>query len=63
MPKLTHVSLRLPIEVVERLSELARKTGRSRTFYMQKAIELSLVELERTHKAEKDLLEKQDAPD
>lgn len=40
MPTLTNVSLRLPVELVEQISHLAKTTGRSRTFYMQEAIKL-----------------------
>lgn len=43
MPTLTNVSLRLPVELVERISHLAKTTGRSRTFYMQEAIKQHVV--------------------
>ncbi|HEF0046148.1 TPA: ribbon-helix-helix protein, CopG family [Citrobacter freundii] len=33
MSTLTNVSLRLPIELVERVNKLANATGRSKTYY------------------------------
>ena len=35
---MTAVSLRLPDDVVDRLANLAKLTGRSKTFYMVEAI-------------------------
>ena len=40
------VSLRLPDDVIDRLSNLARFTGRSKTFYMIEAIREHLDDLE-----------------
>jgi predicted DNA-binding protein len=39
--------LRLPIEIEERLATLARKTGRTKSFYMRQALTESLGKLER----------------
>lgn len=53
----TNVSLRLPIELVERLSHLAATTGRSRTYYMQEAIKQHIDDLEDLYLAEQALLD------
>lgn len=52
----TNVSLRLPTELVERLSHLAETTGRSRTYYMQEAIKQHIDDLEELYLAEQALL-------
>ena len=51
-----NVSLRLPTELVERLSHLAESTGRSRTYYMQEAIKQHIDDLEELYLAEQALL-------
>lgn len=51
-----NVSLRLPTELVERLSHLAESTGRSRTYYMQEAIKQYIDDLEELYLAEQALL-------
>ena len=51
----TNVSLRLPTELVERLSQLAESTGRSRTYYMQEAIKQHIDDLEELYLAEQAL--------
>ncbi|MDM1717323.1 type II toxin-antitoxin system RelB family antitoxin [Thiopseudomonas alkaliphila] len=56
MSNLTSVSLRLPSEIVERINNLAKATGRSRTFYMQEAIKKHLEELEDLYFAEQNLI-------
>jgi RHH-type rel operon transcriptional repressor/antitoxin RelB len=40
------LAIRLPAEIESRLSELARKTGRSKTFYAREAILAYLDDLE-----------------
>lgn len=57
MTTLTNVSLRLPVELVERIGNLAKLTGRSRTFYMQQAIEQHLENLEDIYLAEQALID------
>ena len=54
---LANVSLRLPVDVIERLSRLAEATGRSRTFYMQEAIKQHLEDLEDLYLAEQALID------
>ncbi|MGH8924224.1 MAG: type II toxin-antitoxin system RelB family antitoxin [Acidimicrobiia bacterium] len=49
------LSIRLEPEIEERLSELARRTGRSRTFYVKEAILDHLEDLEDTYLGEKAL--------
>lgn len=51
------VSLRLPDEVSNRLDELAKLTGRSKTFYMIKAITDHIDDLEDLYLAEQRLLD------
>lgn len=46
------VSLRLPPEVCERLEKLARRTGRSKSFYMIQAIVEKIEELEDLYAAD-----------
>ena len=43
---MTAVSLRLPDDVAERLENLAKRTGRSKTFYVREAILQHLEDLE-----------------
>lgn len=57
MTTLTNVSLRLPVELVERISHLAKITGRSRTFYMQEAIKQHVEDLEDLYLAEQALID------
>jgi RHH-type rel operon transcriptional repressor/antitoxin RelB len=52
---MTAVSLRLPDEVSKRLDRLAKRTGRSKTFYMIEAISEHLDELEDLYLAEQRL--------
>lgn len=51
------VSLRLPDDLNHRLSDLAVKTGRSKTFYMLEAISEHLDDLEDLYLAEQRLIE------
>ena len=51
------VSIRLPDELSERLQELAKLTGRSKTFYMIEAISEHLDDLEDLYLAEQRLIE------
>ena len=51
------VSLRLPDEVFNRLGELSKLTGRSKTFYMIKAITNHIDDLEDEYLAEQRLLD------
>lgn len=51
------VSLRLPVDLKQRLNHLAEKTGRSKTFYMLEAIQKHLDDLEDIYLAEQRLLE------
>jgi RHH-type rel operon transcriptional repressor/antitoxin RelB len=51
------LALRLPREVEQRLEELARKTGRSKSFYAREAILEHLEDLEDTYLAEEALAE------
>jgi RHH-type rel operon transcriptional repressor/antitoxin RelB len=50
---MTAVSLRLPEELKMRLDKLAKRTGRSKTFYMVEAISEKLEDLEDLYLAEK----------
>lgn len=52
----TNVSLRLPTELVERLSHLADATARSSTYYMQEAIKQHIDTLEELYLSEQALL-------
>ena len=49
------VSIRLPVEISDRLQNLAEKTGRSKTFYMIEAIQVHLDDLEDLYLAEQRL--------
>jgi RHH-type rel operon transcriptional repressor/antitoxin RelB len=51
------ISIRLPEDVLQRLQQLARLTGRSKTFYMIKAICDHLDDLEDIYLAEQRLTE------
>jgi RHH-type rel operon transcriptional repressor/antitoxin RelB len=48
----TAVSLRLPEELKNRLEKLAKRTGRSKTFYMIEAIREKMEDLEDLYLAE-----------
>ena len=50
-------SLRLPDETFQRLDRLADRTGRSKTFYMQAAIQKHLDDLEDLYLAEQRLID------
>lgn len=54
------VSLRLPDDIAERLAKLARRTGRSKTFYMIEAIREHIGDLEDLYLAESRLRDIQD---
>ena len=54
---MTAVSLRLPDDVVDRLANLAKLTGRSKTFYMVEAICEHIDDLEGLYLAEQRLLD------
>jgi RHH-type rel operon transcriptional repressor/antitoxin RelB len=49
------LALRLPPEIEKRLDQLARKTGRSKSFYAREAILRHLEDLEDFHLAERRL--------
>ena len=49
------ISLRLPDDLSDRLTELARRTGRSKTFYIREAIAAQLEDLEDVYIAEQRL--------
>ncbi|HZP19248.1 MAG TPA: TraY domain-containing protein [Bauldia sp.] len=49
------LALRLPVDIEKRLAELARKTGRTKSFYAREAILRHLEDLEDFHLAEKRL--------
>jgi RHH-type rel operon transcriptional repressor/antitoxin RelB len=51
------LALRLPPEIEQRLEDLARRTGRSKSFYAREAILEHLEELEDTYLAEQALAE------
>lgn len=51
------VSLRLPDDLSQRLSNLASQTGRSKTFYMLEAIKQHIDDLEDLYLAEQRLLD------
>lgn len=51
------VSLRLPADLSQRLSNLASQTGRSKTFYMLEAIKQHIDDLEDLYLAEQRLLD------
>ena len=47
------LTLRLPEEIERRLDELARRTGRTKSYYAREAILLHLEDLEDTYLAER----------
>lgn len=49
------LAIRLPAEIEQRLVELARKTGRTKTFYAREAILMHIEELEDIYLAEERL--------
>jgi RHH-type transcriptional regulator, rel operon repressor / antitoxin RelB len=51
------VSLRLPEDITKRLATLARRTGRSKTYYMIEAIREHLDDLEDLYLAERRLID------
>jgi RHH-type rel operon transcriptional repressor/antitoxin RelB len=51
------VSLRLPDDISKRLTALARRTGRSKTYYMIEAIREHLDDLEDLNLAERRLID------
>jgi RHH-type rel operon transcriptional repressor/antitoxin RelB len=51
------ISIRLPNDVLQRLQQLAKLTGRSKTFYMTEAIRDHLDDLEDIYLAEQRLIE------
>ena len=51
------VSLRLPEDITERLAALAKRTGRSKTYYMIEAIREHLDDLEDLYLAERRLVQ------
>jgi len=51
------ISIRLSDELAKRLERLAQRTGRSKTFYVTKAIEEHLQDLEDIYIAEQRLIE------
>ncbi len=57
MSTLTNVSLRLPVELVERVNKLADATGRSKTYYMRKAITDQIAKMENLYLWEQERLQ------
>ena len=57
MGRVMSVSLRLPADLSQRLSNLASQTGRSKTFYMLEAIKQHIDDLEDLYLAEQRLLD------
>ena len=51
------LALRLPADVESRLEELARRTGRTKSYYAREAIVAHLAELEELYLAEAELEE------
>ncbi len=51
------LAIRLPEDIESRLTELARKTGRSKTFYAREAILEHLDDLEDLYLAEQQMIE------
>jgi RHH-type transcriptional regulator, rel operon repressor / antitoxin RelB len=54
---MSSISIRLSDELAKRLERLAQRTGRSKTFYVTKAIEEHLQDLEDIYIAEQRLIE------
>lgn len=50
------ISIRLPEEIEARLTQLAKRTGRSKTFYVREAILEHLNDLEDLYLAERELV-------
>lgn len=50
-------SIRLPEEIHDRLERLAKKTGRSKSYYIHEAIFTHLAELEQLYFTESELVE------
>lgn len=50
-------SIRLPEEIHDRLERLAKKTGRSKSYYIHEAIYMHLAELEQRYFTESELIE------
>lgn len=50
------ISVRLPVDIEARLTRLAAKTGRTKTFYVTEAIQEQISDLEDRYLAEKRLL-------
>lgn len=55
---MTAISVRLPDDLSARLEKLAKRTGRTKTFYVLEAVEEHLEELEDLYIAEKRLIER-----
>lgn len=53
---MSEISLRLPDEISERLNQLAKRTGRTKTYYIMEAIRKHLDDLEDLYLAEQALL-------
>lgn len=51
------ISIRLPDEIASRLEKLAKRTGRTKSFYVLKALEEQLQEIEDLYIAEQRLIE------
>lgn len=51
------ISIRLPDELAKRLEKLAKRTGRTKSFYVTKAIEEHLQDLEDLYIAEQRLID------
>ena len=51
------LTIRLPADIEERLEQLAKATGRTKTFYAREAILLHLEDLEDVYLAEQALIE------
>jgi RHH-type rel operon transcriptional repressor/antitoxin RelB len=51
------IAVRMPIEIEERLTRLAKLTGRTKTFYVREALEEHLDNIEEVYLAEKTLEE------
>lgn len=47
------IAVRMPVEIEERLTRLAKLTGRTKTYYVREALEEHLDELEEVYLAEK----------
>ena len=53
---MSEISLRLPDEISERLNQLTKRTGRTKTYYIMEAIREHLDDLEDLYLAEQALL-------